>query len=223
MEAKTFENVFTHSSQVPFIIGVAGGTASGKTTVCREILDRLSDRRVVLIALDSFYRELTPEELEHVERINFDHPDAFDFDLIHSTLRDMRERKPVKIPEYDFKTYARTGKFIEIQGDVEVVLFEGILVFHTEEMRSMMDLKIYVQADADVRLIRRIRRDIAERGRDLESVLAQYHKSVKPMHEQFITTTKQHAHIIIPHGGVEVNEVAINLVLMHIHTRLNMH
>lgn len=204
----------------PFIIGVAGGTASGKTSVCKLILQNLGDHRVAIISQDSFYKELSFEEKERAanKNYNFDHPDAFDWSLIEKLLEDLSNGKPVKIPTYNFVTHSRTHEFTAVCA-VDIILFEGILVFFQELSRKYMDLKIFVEADADTRLARRIMRDIKSRGRDLEGVLIQYHKFVKPAFEQYILPTKTYADVIIPRGAD--NKVAIDLIVQHIRGKLD--
>lgn len=203
----------------PFIIGVAGGTASGKTTVCRKIVQALENRRVVVISQDSFYKPLTEEAIEHVRahNYNFDHPEAFDNVLLSETLIQLNAGKAACIPHYDFKTHARTNETTQLYG-ADVIILEGILVFYDKESRDQMDMKVFVDTDADSRLARRIRRDINERGRDLSSVLAQYERFVKPSFDDYVTPTKKYADIIIPRGGD--NEVAIDLLVQHIKLKL---
>eukprot|EP00899_Mesostigma_viride_P011822 jgi/Mesvir1/20640/Mv14862-RA.1 len=208
------------SSKTPFIIGVAGGTASGKTSVCDQIIQRLSDQRVILICQDSFYRGLTEEELANVHEYNFDHPDAFDYEAIMETLISVQEGKPVDIPCYDFVAHQRS-KEVRRLNPGDVCILEGILVFHTKELRDMMNMKIFVDTDADVRLARRIKRDTIERGRSVNSVIDQYSMFVKPAFEQYVLPSKKYADIIIPRGSD--NTVAIDLIVQHIRTKLGMH
>ena len=204
----------------PFLIGVAGGSASGKTSVCEKILSCLQTKSVAIISQDSFYKVLSPEEIKQANdaNYNFDHPKSFDWELLKSVIFELREGKTVKIPHYDFKTHSRT-KDEELIGCLDVVLVEGILLFYMPEILEMLDMKIFVDEDADTRLARRIRRDIKERGRDLENVLAQYLTFVKPSFEEFILPTKKNADIIIPRG--RENIVAINLIVQHIKYQLN--
>lgn len=203
----------------PFIIGVCGGTASGKTSVCQKIYELLDNQRVASISTDSFYRALTTEERSRVQDYNFDHPDAFDWDLIISTLKYLSQGKCVKIPQYDFTTHSRTQETIQIYGSVlDVILVEGILLFHNEEVRKMLDMKLFVDTDADIRLARRVRRDLAERGRQLDNVLIQYERFVKPAFDQFILPTKKFADIVIPRGAT--NTVAIDLIVQHTKLKL---
>ncbi|XP_047166805.1 uridine/cytidine kinase UKL1, chloroplastic-like isoform X1 [Vigna umbellata] len=209
------------SSHQPFIIGVAGGTASGKTTVCDIIIQQLQDHRVVLVCQDSFYRGLTNDELKRVHEYNFDHPNAFDTEQLVETLGQLKSGQSVQIPIYDFKLHQRsTDKSRQVNGS-DVIIMEGILVFHEQRVRNMMNMKIFVDADPDVRLARRIKRDTVERGRDIQSVLEQYAKFVKPAYEDFILPSKKYADIIIPRGGE--NRVAIDLIVQHIRTKLGQH
>jgi len=207
----------------PFMIGVAGGTASGKSTVCEKLMEKLGqnemnnvEKQVVHLAQDSFYRELTSMEIEKAKKgmFNFDHPDAFDNDLMEKCLGDILEGRQTRIPVYDFKTNARTpGQFTTIFPS-DVVLVEGILVFYYARMRGMFDLKLFVDTDADIRLARRVMRDIEERGMNLEHVLHQYTELVKPAFEEFCIPTKKYADVIIPRGAE--NQVAIDLIRQHI-------
>lgn len=205
----------------PFVIGVSGGTASGKTTVCDMIIQQLHDHRVVLVNQDSFYRGLTAEELQRVHEYNFDHPDAFDTEQFIECIEKLRSGQSVQVPIYDFKTHRRrTDTFRQVNAS-DVIILEGILLFHDPHVRSFMDMKIFVDADADVRLARRIRRDTVERGRDMNSILEQYAKFVKPAFDDFVLPSKKYADVIIPRGGE--NPVAINLIVQHIHTKLGLH
>lgn len=207
----------------PFLIGVAGGTASGKSTVCKRIMEKLgqvdvndAQRQVVSISQDSFYKELTPAERTKAERgqYNFDHPGAFNEDLIYQTLKDILAGKKCDIPVYDYRTNSRCeGQFITIY-PADVVLFEGILVFYFPEIRDLFHMKLFVDTDSDTRLARRVPRDINERGRDLEQVLNQYMNYVKPAFEEFCLPTKKFADVIIPRGADNI--VAIDLIVQHI-------
>uniref|UniRef100_A0A914VD01 uridine/cytidine kinase n=1 Tax=Plectus sambesii TaxID=2011161 RepID=A0A914VD01_9BILA len=192
--------------KVPFIIGVAGGTASGKSTVCARIMERLGQqhqRQVISIAQDSFYRELTEEENNKAKmgEFNFDHPDAFEHPLMLSVLSDLRDHKDVKIPQYDFRTNSRMNDVFDELHPAEVILVEGILIFYDQELRDMFNMKLFVDTDADIRLARRVERDTAHRGRTLTQVLNQYLHSVKPAFEEFCLPTKKYADVIIPRGA----------------------
>ncbi|EFJ31180.1 hypothetical protein SELMODRAFT_440038 [Selaginella moellendorffii] len=210
-----------YSNRQPFLIGVAGGTASGKTTVCNMIIQQLHDHRVVLVNQDSFYRGLTAEEHGHVSEYNFDHPDAFDTEQLLQCVGSLLKCQPVQIPIYDFKLHRRCSDTFRQVNAADVIILEGILVFHDSRVRDLMNMKIFVDTDADVRLARRIRRDTCERGRGVESVLQQYAKFVKPSFDDFILPTKKYADVIIPRGGD--NHVAIDLIVQHIHTKLGQH
>ncbi|CAH8392228.1 unnamed protein product [Eruca vesicaria subsp. sativa] len=203
----------------PFVIGVAGGAASGKTSVCDMIIQQLHDQRVVLVNQDSFYHSLTEEELARVNEYNFDHPDAFDTDHLLSCMEKLRQGQAVDIPKYDFKTYKSSVSRRVNPSDV--ILLEGILLFHDPRVRGLMNMKIFVDTDADVRLARRIKRDTSQNDRDIGTVLDQYSKFVKPAFDDFILPTKKYADIIIPRGGD--NHVAIDLIVQHICTKLGQH
>ncbi|KAK9810102.1 hypothetical protein WJX72_004944 [[Myrmecia] bisecta] len=210
------------TARVPFVIGVAGGTASGKTSVCDRIIRQLNseltaDEGLLNMSMDSFYRDLTPSEQKDIANFNFDHPDAFAFDEIVHTLRDLKQGEPVHIPIYDFVTSSRRAETIPVPR-ADVILFDGILAFYNPELRDLFDMKIFVDTDADTRLARRVRRDITHRGRDVLQVLDQYERTVKPSFESYILPTKKHADIIVPRGAE--NEVAIDLILQHIKFRL---
>jgi uridine kinase len=202
----------------PFIIGVGGGSASGKTSVCELIMEELQNHRVAIISLDSFYLPLTCEQLKNVAEYNFDHPDAWDWDLLLQTVRALSEGKRVEIPEYDFSTHSRKPETHSLYG-LDVILLEGIFVFHSPQLRDLIDMKIFVDTDSDTRLVRRVRRDMQFRGRTLESILAQYEKFVKPCFDNYIWPTKKYADVIIPRG--KDNTVAIDLIVQHIRGKLN--
>ncbi|XP_010436027.1 PREDICTED: uridine kinase-like protein 1, chloroplastic [Camelina sativa] len=205
----------------PFIIGVTGGTASGKTTVCDMIIQQLHDQRVVLVNQDSFYRGLTSEELQRAQEYNFDHPDAFDNEQLLHCAETLKSGLPYQVPIYDFKIHQRRSDTFRQVNASDVIILEGILIFHDSRVRNLMNMKIFVDTDADVRLARRIRRDTAERGRDVISVLEQYAKFVKPAFDDFVLPTKKYADVIIPRGGD--NHVAVDLITQHIHTKLGQH
>ncbi|XP_040263600.1 uridine-cytidine kinase 2 [Bufo bufo] len=212
----------TPNNGQPFLIGVSGGTASGKSSVCSKIVQLLGQnevdhhqKQVVMISQDSFYRILTQEQKSKALKgqFNFDHPDAFDNELILKTLRELMEEKTVQIPVYDFVTHSRKEESVTVY-PADVILFEGILAFYVQDIRDMFQMKLFVDTDADTRLSRRVLRDINERGRDLEQVLSQYIKFVKPAFEEFCLPTKKYADVIIPRGAD--NLVAINLIVQHI-------
>ncbi|VFQ91734.1 unnamed protein product [Cuscuta campestris] len=203
----------------PFVIGVAGGAASGKTTVCDLIIEQLHDQRVVLVNQDSFYHNLTPEELTKVQEYNFDHPDAFDTEQLLYIMDKLKHGEAVDIPKYDFKSYKNVATRRVNPSDV--IILEGILIFHDPRVRDLMNMKIFVDIDADVRLARRIKRDKDEKCRDIAMILDQYSKFVKPAFDDFILPTKKYADIIIPRGGD--NHVAIDLIVQHIRSKLGQH
>ncbi|KAB2086088.1 hypothetical protein E1A91_A04G004800v1 [Gossypium mustelinum] len=188
----------------PFLIGVAGGAASGKTTVCDMIIQQLHDQRVVLVNQDSFYHKLTEEELARVHEYNFDHPDAFDTEKLLDSIDNLRHGRAVDIPKYDFKSYKHDVFPVRRVNPSDVIILEGILIFHDPRVRELMNMKIFVDTDADVRLARRIRRDTVGKSRDIGAVLDQ-----------------KYADIIIPRGGD--NHVAIDLIVQHIRTKLGQH
>lgn len=191
------------------LIGIAGGSGSGKTLVARNIVRELGSDRVVIIDQDSYYRNLEDIPARDREARNFDHPDAFDNELLKRHIAELLQGRPVQQPIYDYSEHRRLAESRRI-GDHLVVVLEGILIFVDPELRAMMDIKLFVDADADVRFIRRLRRDLVERGRSVDSIIRQYEDSVRPMHMQFVEPTKRHADLIIPEGGH--NRVAIDLV-----------
>jgi uridine kinase len=198
----------------PIIIGVAGGTGSGKTTVSQAILRRVGIERIAFIQHDSYYRDQSHLRSEERAKLNYDHPDSLESQLLVQHLRQMQTRRqPVNIPMYDFTTHTRTGETRRIEPK-RVILVEGILIFAEPALRRIFDVKIYVDTDADIRFIRRLRRDITERGRTVESVIEQYEKTVRPMHLEFVEPSKRYADVIIPEGGF--NTVAMDMVVARI-------
>ena len=191
------------------IIGIAGGTGSGKTTVVHQIIKELPVDEVCVISQDSYYKETINLNYEERTKINFDHPRAIDFKLLVQHLKDLKADKIVEQPIYSFVTHNRTIDTIKTHPR-KVVIVEGILIFNNEELRDLFDIKVFVHADADERLIRRIKRDIEERGRDINEVLSRYQNTLKPMHQQFIEPTKNFADIIIPND--RFNTVAVDIV-----------
>ena len=191
------------------LIGLAGGSGSGKTLVARTIVRELGSDKVVIIDQDSYYKDLEQIPFRDREARNFDHPDAFDTELLKTHLRDLLEGRAIEEPIYDYTQHRRAPETRRISDHLVVVL-EGILIFHDAELRALMDIKLFVDADSDVRVIRRLRRDIVERGRSVDSILRQYEESVRPMHLQFVEPSKRFADVIIPGGGH--NKVAIDLV-----------
>lgn len=205
----------------PFVIGICGGSASGKTTVARKIIEALDVPWVTLLSMDSFYKVLNGDDLKSAKQneYNFDHPDAFDFELLIETLRKLKEGKRVDVPIYNFVTHSREKRMKTMYG-ANVIIFEGILIFTQKKLVEMMDMKIYIETDSDIRLARRLRRDINIRGRDLEGVIKQYEKFVKPAFDYYIAPTVVHADLIVPRGGE--NEIAISLIVQHVHTQLQL-
>ena len=198
------------------VIGIAGGTGSGKTTITREIVRSLGGE-VTVITHDSYYCARHDLSYEERTKLNYDHPDAFDTEMLAAALRELREGRPIEMPVYDYTIYDRTDRTQTVY-PTRVILVEGILIFHQEELRSLMDIKIFVDTDADVRILRRILRDVEKRGRTLESVIRQYLTTVKPMHEAFVEPSKRYADIIIPEGGE--NRVALDMVIERIKAHL---
>lgn len=192
------------------IIGIAGGTGSGKTTVVTNILRNLNAEDVLVISQDNYYKDHNDLSFEEREKINFDHPRSIDFDLLTEHVKQLKDGEMIEQPVYSFITHSRKDETI-ITHPKNVIIVEGILVLTNPELRELFDVKIFVHADSDERLIRRIRRDIQERGRDLDEVLTRYQKTLKPMHEQFIEPSKSHADIIVPNMKKK-NEVAIKLL-----------
>jgi len=201
----------------PFLIGVSGGSASGKTSLCRAIHDCLGPIDSSIISTDSFYKDLTPEELENVSDYNFDHPNAFDFSEVFSAIQGLVKSQSVSIPVYDYVGYRRTGETQTIN-PTKVIIVEGIMALYDKDIRSMYDLKIFVQTDDDERLARRIERDTGTRGRDVYSSISWYRKFVKPAFDDFIAPVMKYADIIIPRG-VE-NKVALELLTSNLKSRI---
>lgn len=202
----------------PCVLGVAGGTGSGKTTVARAILDAVGAERITLIEQDSYYCDVdwrTEGELLHH---NFDHPSALDNELLASHLAALKAGHPVEVPVYDFVRHRRTARTKRVEPQ-PVILLEGILIFVEPALRGLLDFKIYVDTDADLRLIRRLGRDMAERGRTVQDVLRQYLETVRPMHLEFVEPSKRWADIIIPEGGE--NRVALEMVVAHVQQLLD--
>lgn len=199
------------------IIGISGGTGSGKTTVARRILENVSDEYIVFLQQDSYYRNLgdLPIELRH--QINFDHPDALDNELFVNHVKALRAGEPIAMPVYDFASHTRKAETIHV-APKPVMIIEGILVFVDAALRGLMDVKIFVDTDDDLRFIRRLQRDVKERGRSVESVIKQYLDTVRPMHQQFVEPSKRYADVIIPEGGH--NEVGIDLISGKIRAKL---
>lgn len=199
------------------IIGIAGGTGCGKTTVVNQILNELPEGEVGVISQDSYYKDTSHLSYDERVKINFDHPRSIDFELLTKHLKELKNGSSIPQPVYSFVKHNRTGDTILTQPR-KVMIVEGILILTNPELREMFDIKIFVHADSDERLIRRLKRDIAERGRDLDEVLTRYQNTLKPMHEQFIEPMKEYADIIIPNN--KYNTVAVDIVRTIIHNRL---
>ncbi|UWG51360.1 Uridine kinase [Halalkaliarchaeum sp. AArc-CO] len=190
-----------------FVIGIAGGTGAGKTTVAQLVTENVEDA-VTRIPLDNYYEDLSHLEMEERETVNYDHPSAFEWELLREQLSNLLEGRTVQMPQYDFEIHNRKDERVTVE-PTDVIVLEGILALYDERINEMLDLRLYVETDADVRILRRIQRDVIERGRDLEGVMRQYLSTVKPMHEQFVEPTKKHADLVVPEGA---NSVAVNLL-----------
>ena len=199
------------------VIGIAGGTGSGKTTVVNQIINELPENEVCVISQDSYYKSTDSLTYEERIKINFDHPRAIDFELLEKHITELKKGEIIQQPVYSFVTHNRTKDYIKTHPR-KVVIIEGILIFNNKKLLDLFDIKIFVHADADERLIRRVRRDIKERGRDIDEVLDRYKNTLKPMHQQFIEPTKSFADIIIPND--RYNTVAIDIVITVISERL---
>lgn len=201
----------------PIVIGIAGGTGSGKTSVTKAIYDQFKGHSILMIQQDSYYRDQAHLPMEERLKTNYDHPLAFDNDLFIEHINDLSQYKAIEKPVYDYTIHTRSSETIPVEPK-EVIILEGILVLEDERLRDLMDIKIFVDTDADLRILRRIQRDIKERGRTVDSVVEQYVNVVRPMHNQFCEPSKKFADIIIPEGGQ--NFVAIDLMATKIQTIL---
>lgn len=202
----------------PILIGITGGTGSGKSTVSKEIFKSIHGKDITIIEQDSYYKDQSDLTFEERIKTNYDHPFAFDNKLLIEQLKTLIENKPIEKPIYDFENHTRKKETITVESK-DIIILEGILILSEEEIRELLDIKIFVDTDSDVRVIRRILRDIKDRGRTLESVVVQYMETVRPAHLQFIEPTKRYADIIIPEGGY--NKVAIDIILAKISQILN--
>ncbi|KIQ94525.1 Uridine kinase [Anoxybacillus thermarum] len=201
----------------PVVIGVAGGSGSGKTTVTKAIYEHFQGHSILMLEQDYYYKDQSHLPFEERLKTNYDHPLAFDNDLLIEHIHKLLNYEPIDKPVYDYTLHTRSNEVIRVEPK-DVIILEGILVLEDERLRNLMDIKVYVDTDADIRIIRRLLRDIKERGRTLESVIEQYVNVVRPMHNQFIEPTKRYADIIIPEGGH--NHVAIDLMVTKIQTIL---
>lgn len=202
----------------PLVIGIAGGSGSGKTTLARLIVERVGAQRIAYLPHDAYYKDLSNLPPNQRATVNFDHPDSLDNDLLTQHVRQLREFQPVDLPVYDFKTHARTAETRRIEPR-PVIMVEGILIFAEPALRALLDVKIFVDTDSDIRFIRRLERDINERGRTTDSVIRQYLATVRPMHLEFVESSKRYADVIIPEGGL--NTVAMDMVVARLEALLS--
>lgn len=200
------------------LIGIAGGTGAGKTLVAQSIAEDLGSEQVVILEQDSYYRDLRNIPLGERESRNFDHPDAFDRDLLRAQLETLLAGGQVDMPVYDMRTHTRTAQAVPVKGR-RIMILDGLLILEDPALRQLMDIKLYVDADPDIRFIRRLKRDLTERGRTLDQIIRQYESSVRPMHLQFVEPSKRYADLVIPEGGY--NAVAIDLMKTKIRALLN--
>ena len=201
----------------PLVIGIAGGTGSGKTTVANAVLSRVGLQRIAFLSHDAYYRDLSHLPIEERRKINFDHPDSLETELLVEHIQGLMNWQPVEVPVYDFTCHSRTSQTLHVEPR-RVILVDGILIFYEPALRPLFDVKIYVDTDADLRFIRRLQRDIIERGRTTESVIQQYLNTVRPMHMEFVEPSKRYADVIIPEGGL--NTVALDMVSARIEALL---
>ncbi len=201
----------------PLIIGIAGGSGSGKSTVARNVAELLTTSSVAFIDMDAYYKNFLELTLDERRRLNWDHPDAFDYDLLCRHLEALSRREAIEKPEYDFVTHLRRPQTIRIE-PADVVVIDGILLFVDDHVRELCDVKVFVDADADIRLIRRLQRDTRDRGRPLDEIIDQYLSTVQPMHLQFVEPSKRYADVIVPRGGH--NAIAIEMIVAKIQRRL---
>ena len=206
----------THDT--PLVIGIAGGSGSGKTTVAQEILQRVGPDRIAYIQHDSYYKDLTGLPPAQRVEVNFDHPNSLETELLISHIEQLKGGRPIEVPFYDFSTHSRTEETFKVNPR-GVIIVEGILIFVDATLRSLFDVKLFVDTDADIRLIRRLERDITERGRTTESVIKQYQATVRPMHLEFVEPSKRYADVIIPEGGF--NTAALDMVVARIESLLS--
>ncbi|MDG1477239.1 MAG: uridine kinase [Vicingaceae bacterium] len=199
------------------VIGIAGGTGSGKTTVVTKIAKNLPQENVTILPQDAYYKDNSELTFEERKKINYDHPNSIDFELLLKHINTLKKTKEIKQPMYSYITHSREDDY-KVVHPKEILIIEGILVFTNEELRKLCDIKIFVHTDADDRLIRRIKRDITERGRDVKEVLSRYEKTLKPMHNQFIEPTMKYADMIVPVGGE--NKVAIDILVSMIKEKI---
>jgi uridine kinase len=207
------------NSATPVVIGIAGGTGSGKTTVANVIVERIGADHIAYLPHDAYYKDLSDLPDNQRTQINFDHPDSLDTELFFEHILCLKNKQPIAMPVYDFKTHSRTNQIRRILPQ-PVILVEGILIFIESKLRKLFDIKIFVDTDPDIRFIRRLQRDITERGRTTESVIQQYLTTVRPMHLEFVEPSKRYADVIIPEGGL--NTVAMDMVVARLEALLRM-
>jgi uridine kinase len=212
------QEIQTGAEARAFVVGVAGGTASGKTTVSRRIWEAVGRERIAYIQHDNYYKDQSHLSPEERALTNYDHPDSLESSLMVSHLRELRAGRPVDIPMYDFSIHNRSKETLRVN-PAKVILVEGILIFVEPALRDLMDMCIFVDTDADIRFIRRLRRDMVERGRSLDSVVKQYLATVRPMHMEFVEPSKRYADVIVPQGGD--NRVAMEMIVSRIQALLN--
>ena len=198
---------------MPIIVGVAGGTGSGKTTVVQRVVDALGEDRVAVIQHDSYYHDRSSIAPEDRLKINYDHPDALETSLLVEHLRELRAGRPIERPVYDFSNHTRRPETVTVEPRASVIV-EGILILAAPELRGLMDIRVFVDTDADLRLIRRLERDVSQRGRTADAVLDQYVDTVRPMHLEFVEPSKRWAHMIIPEGGF--NRVGVDMLVAEV-------
>lgn len=204
--------------ETPLVIGIAGGSGSGKTTLARLILDRVGHEHIAYLPHDAYYKDLSELPLSQRAQINFDHPNSLDNELLTAHVRALKNNQEVDLPIYDFKHHARTGETRRVEPR-PVIMVEGILIFAEKALRELCDVKVFVDTDADLRFIRRLERDINERGRTTEAVVVQYLTTVRPMHLEFVEPSKRYADVIIPEGGM--NQVAMEMVVARLEALLH--
>jgi uridine kinase len=201
----------------PLVIGIAGGSGSGKTTLANLIRNQVGIDRIAFLSHDSYYKDLTDLATNQRTTLNFDHPDSLDTELLIEHVYQLKDNKNIRVPVYDFKTHSRTKKTLLIEPQ-PVIMVEGILIFVEKSMRDLLDVKLFVDTDPDIRFIRRLERDIEERARSMESVVKQYLATVRPMHLEFVEPSKRYADVIVPEGGL--NEVAMEMVVARLENML---
>ncbi len=204
-------------NDIPLVIGIAGGSGSGKTTVAQEILQRVGPDRIAYIQHDSYYKDLTGLPPAQRAEVNFDHPNSLETDLLIAHVEQLKQGQAINLPIYDFSVHSRTDETFTVSPR-GVIIVEGILIFVEAALRTLFDVKLFVDTDADIRLIRRLKRDITERGRTVESVIKQYQSTVRPMHLEFVEPSKRYADVIIPEGGF--NTAALDMVVARIESLL---